>query len=84
MRRTSSRISVFVVVAFEDFRRRPQARQNRLTFLRNHRDAIAAFDFFVVFSTAFRPLYVWFVIEHARRRVLHVNVTEHPTAAWVV
>jgi putative transposase len=66
------------------FRRRPQARQNWLTFLRNHRDAIAAFDFFVVFPTAFRPLYVWFVIEHARRRILHVNVTGHPTSAWVI
>jgi putative transposase len=52
--------------------------------VQNHRDAIAAFDFFVVFSTAFKPPYVWFVIEHARRRILHVNVTEHPTSAWVI
>lgn len=66
------------------FRRRPQARQNWFTFLRNHRDAIAATDFFVVFSAAFRPIYVWFAIEHARRRVLHVNVTEHPTSAWAI
>lgn len=66
------------------FRGRPQARQNWLTFLRNHQEAIAAFDFFVVFSAAFRPLYVWFAIEHARRRIFHVNVTEHPTSAWVI
>ncbi|MBI5486016.1 MAG: DDE-type integrase/transposase/recombinase [Deltaproteobacteria bacterium] len=66
------------------FRRRPRARQNGLTFLRNHSDAVAAFDFFVVFSAAFKPLCVWFVIEHARRRILHVNVTEHPTSAGVI
>jgi hypothetical protein len=58
------------------FRRRPQARQNWLTFLHNHRDVIAAMDFLVVFSAAFRPIYVWFAIEHARRRILHVNVTD--------
>ncbi|MBN1770599.1 MAG: OmpA family protein [Deltaproteobacteria bacterium] len=65
-------------------RRRPQARQNWLTFLRNHQQAIAAFDLFVVLSSAFKPLYVWFAIEHARRRILHVNVTDHPSATWVV
>jgi len=35
-------------------------------------------------SVTFRPIYVWFAIEHARRRILHVNATEHPTAAWLV
>jgi transposase InsO family protein len=64
--------------------RRPEARQNWLTFLHNHRDAIVAIDFFVVFTVWFRPLYVWIAIEHARRRILHFNVTEHPSAAWVV
>jgi len=46
---------------------KPEAVQRRMTFLRNHRDAIAAMDFFVVPTITFRLLYVWFVIEHRRR-----------------
>jgi putative transposase len=64
--------------------RRPQARHGWLTFLRNHRDAIAAMDLFVVFTAAFVPLYVFFVIDHGRRRILHLNVTAHPTAEWLI
>ena len=60
-----------------------RARQRWTTFLRNHRSAIAAMDFLVVPTTRFKLLYVWFVIEHGRRRVLHLNVTAHPTEAWV-
>jgi hypothetical protein len=41
-------------------------------------------DFFVVPTMTFRLLYVWFVIEHRRRRVVHFNVTDHPHAMWVV
>jgi len=55
-----------------------------LTFLRNHRGAIAAMDFFTVPTASFRLLYVWFAIDHARRCVLHFDVTAHPTASWVV
>ena len=62
----------------------PGAVQRWLAFLRNHRDALAAMDFFVVPTVTFRLLYVWFVIDHARRRILHFDVTDHPTAAWVV
>ena len=40
-------------------------------------------DFFTVPTLTFRLLYVLLVIEHDRRKVLHVNVTAHPTAAWV-
>jgi transposase InsO family protein len=61
----------------------PAARQSWRTFLRNHRDAIAAMDLFVVPTITFRLVYGFFVIHHDRRRVLHANVTEHPTAAWV-
>lgn len=64
--------------------RRPEARQSWLTFLHNHRDAIAAMDLFVVFTVKFRLLYVLFVIRHGRRQIAHFNVTEHPTAAWVI
>jgi hypothetical protein len=55
-----------------------------LTFLNNHREAIAAFDFFTVPNLYFRTLYCFFVIEHARRRILHFNVTLHPTSDWIV
>ena len=61
----------------------PVRRQNWLTFLRNHGDAIAAMDFFVVPTVRFRLLYVWFVLDHDRRRVIHFNVTANPTASWV-
>jgi transposase InsO family protein len=54
-----------------------------MTFLRNHRDAIAAMDFFVVRTLTFRVLYIWFAIQHGRRRIVHCHVTDHPDAAWV-
>jgi putative transposase len=62
----------------------PDAVHRWLTFLRNHRDAIAAMDFFVVPTVSFRVLYVWFVMGHSRRRILHFNITAHPAAAWVI
>jgi hypothetical protein len=55
-----------------------------MTFLRNHQDGIAAMDFLVVPTIRFQLLYVWFVIAHGRRRVLHFGVTAHPTSPWVV
>jgi transposase InsO family protein len=61
-----------------------EQRQRWMTFLRNHRDVISAMDFMVVPTVRFKLLYVWFVIGHGRRRVLHVNATAHPTAAWVI
>jgi transposase InsO family protein len=64
--------------------RRPDARQTWMTFLRNHREMIAATDLLVVFTATFRLLYVLFVIRHGRRDIVHFNVTEHPTSAWVV
>jgi transposase InsO family protein len=62
----------------------PDAIKRWLTFLRNHRGAIAAMDFFVVPTVTFRVVYAWFAIDHARRRILHFDVTDQPTAAWVV
>jgi transposase InsO family protein len=60
-----------------------QKRKLWATFLRNHRDVIAAMDFFAMPTLIFRVLYCFFVIEHGQRRILHFNVTEHPTSAWV-
>jgi putative transposase len=62
--------------------RRP-AGTSWMTFLTNHRDVLAAMDFFTVPTVTFRLLYVLLVIQHCRRKVLHVNVTPHPTSAWV-
>jgi putative transposase len=53
-------------------------------FLDNHREVIAAFDFFTVPTLTFRVLYCLFVIEHGRRRILHFNTTAHPTSEWIV
>jgi putative transposase len=55
-----------------------------LTCLRNHREAIVAMDFFTMPTVNFRVLYCFFVIEHARRRILHFHVTAHPNSDWVV
>jgi putative transposase len=52
------------------------------TFLKNHLGEIVAIDFFTVPTIGLRVLFVFVVIEHERRRVLHFGVTEHPTAEW--
>src|SRR5258707_242095 len=52
-------------------------------FLSNHREVIAAMDFFTVPTLSFSVLYCFFVIAHDRRRVLHFNVTKHPSSLWI-
>src|SRR4029434_6663780 len=54
------------------------------TFVRNHAQAIVACDFCVVVTATFRLLYVFVVMEHATCRILHTNVTAHPTAPWTL
>ena len=54
------------------------------TFVHNHAQAIVACDFCVVVTVTFRLLYVFVLMEHATRRILHVNVTAHPTASWTL
>jgi hypothetical protein len=61
--------------------RDPSQQQRWTTFLRNHKDVIAGMDFFVVPTVRFRLLYVWFAIDHGRRRILHFNVTTNPRRA---
>jgi putative transposase len=58
--------------------------QRGRTFVRNHAQAIVACDFCVTVTATFRLLYVFVVMEHASRRILHVHVTAHPTAEWTL
>ena len=52
------------------------------SFLKNHVGQIAAIDFFTVPTISFRILYVFLVLRHSRRRVVHFNITTNPTAQW--
>src|SRR5205085_32590 len=52
------------------------------TFLTNHVGTLVSVDFFTVPTATFRVLFVFVVLAHHRRRVMHFNVTEHPTAVW--
>ena len=63
---------------------RPRGDQRWSTFLQNHARAVLACDFFVVVTATFRLLYVFVIIEHGSRRLMHVNVTAHPSAAWTL
>jgi transposase InsO family protein len=51
-------------------------------FLQNHAKELIALDFFTVPTATFRVLFVLVILSHSRRRILHFNATEHPTAAW--
>src|SRR5262249_27396901 len=64
--------------------RSPDISQRWLSFLRNHRDAIAAMDFFTVPTLTFGVLYCFFVIGHDRRRILRLNVTRNPNGLWIM
>jgi hypothetical protein len=61
--------------------RRPPT-QTWKTLLHNHRGQLVSIDFFTVPTITMKVLFVFIVLEHRRRQVLHFNVTEHPTAAW--
>ena len=63
-------------------RRRGPPSQSWRTFLTNHVSQLASIDSFTVPTATFRVLFVFVVLSHDRRRIVHVNVTAHPTAAW--
>jgi putative transposase len=65
-------------------RGRPRGDLRWSTFLRLHAQGIIACDFFVAVTATFRLLYVFVVIEHHSRRLIHCNVTAHPSAAWTL
>ena len=63
-------------------KRRPSPSQTWRTFLTNHVRDLVSIDFFTVPTAHLRVLFILVVLAHHRRRVVHFNVTEHPTAAW--
>ena len=65
-------------------RRTPDPKQRWATFVRNHAKGIVACDFLVVVTATFRVLYVFVVMEVGTRRIVHHNVTAHPTADWTL
>ena len=63
---------------------RPRSSQTWRTFLTNHVATLVSMDFFTVPTLTGRVLFVLVLLAHQRRRIIHVNITEHPTAAWTV
>ena len=63
---------------------RPRGDLRWSKFLRTHAQGILACDFFVAVTASFRSLYVFVIIEHGSRRILHLNVTGHPSAVWTL
>jgi putative transposase len=62
-------------------RRKPPSQTWRI-FLENHAKRLISIDFFTAPTVRFQVLYVFLVLAHDRRRILHFNVTAHPTAEW--
>jgi len=63
-------------------RSRKPPSQTWRTFLENHVQQLVSIDFFTVPTLRFQIVYVFLVLAHDRRRILHCNVTAHPTAEW--
>ena len=65
-------------------RGRPRGDLRWSTFRRLHAQGIIACDFLIVVTATFRLLYVFVVIEHRSRRLIHCNITTHPSATWTL
>ena len=65
-------------------KRRSPPSQGWKTFLHNHADGIASVDFLIAPTIGFKLLYAIVILGHGRRKLLHIGVTDHPTAEWTV
>ena len=74
-------VSQATVAKYMVLRRKPPSQTWR-TFLNTHVKQLVSTDFFVVPTVTFRVLYVFVVLEHERRRLLHLNVTSYPSSEW--
>jgi putative transposase len=63
-------------------RHRAQPSQTWRTFLTNHVQTLVSVDFFTVPTATFKVLFVFVILAHERRRVVHFNVTDAPTVQW--
>jgi len=81
LRKLGVEVSERTVSRLLGHRRRPPSQTWR-TFLANHLVSVVSIDFFAVPTFTGRVLFVLVLLSHARRRVVHVNVTDHPTAVW--
>ncbi len=81
LRKLGIEVSQATVSKYMKHPRKPPSQTWR-TFLANHANCLVAIDFFTVPTATFRILYVFIVLSHDRRQVVHFNVTEHPTAQW--
>ena len=84
MRHTTSRRLRGVATRSIRSGRRRSASQPWKTFVRNHAQGIVACDFLVAVTARFRILFVFVALEIGSRRILHCNVTAHPTAEWTL
>jgi transposase InsO family protein len=82
LRKLGIEIAQATVAKYLGRRPRTPRSQTWRTFLTNHVSPLASIDFFTVPTATFRVLFVFVVLSHERRRIVHVNVTAHPTAAW--
>ena len=67
-----------------DMDRRRTSSQSWMTFVQNHARGIVACDFLVAVTARFQVLFVFVAMEVGSRRILHCNVTAHPTAEWTL
>lgn len=74
-------ISERTVTRWMPKRQKPPSQTWR-AFLDNHIGELVSIDFFTVPTATFRVLFVLIILAHDRRRIMHFNVTEHPTAEW--
>jgi hypothetical protein len=75
-------IAATTKIASMEYRSRRPPSQTWRTFMKNHAKQLVSIDFFTVPTIRFQILYVFLVLAHDRRRIVHFNVTAHPTAEW--